>query len=181
MINSQLTLKLWGICCSSWIDIKSMALDVIHPGIFKELVDVIVKPLLLIFEESWESREVSADWKLVNIVLIFKKGKKEDPDNYRPVSLTSVPGKVMEKIVLGSIEKNLQANTVTGYRQHGYTRGKSCLSNLISFYVKVTNSADQGKLVDVIFLDFSKTFNTVSHRILLDKMSSTQLDKHIMW
>ncbi|KAJ7425483.1 hypothetical protein BTVI_02763 [Pitangus sulphuratus] len=46
-----------------------------------------------------------ADWKVANIVLIFKKGKKQDNRNYRPVSLASVPGKVMEKIILGSIEK----------------------------------------------------------------------------
>ncbi|KAJ7414071.1 hypothetical protein BTVI_41648 [Pitangus sulphuratus] len=66
---------------------KSMRPDGIHPRILKELADVIAKPLSVIFERSLESREVPADWKLVNIVLIFKKGKKQDPRNYRPVSL----------------------------------------------------------------------------------------------
>ncbi|RMC20639.1 hypothetical protein DUI87_01491 [Hirundo rustica rustica] len=69
---------------------KSMRLDGIHLKIPKELPNVIAKPLSIIFEQSWESREVPADWKLVNVVLIFKKGKTEDPGNYRPVSLTSV-------------------------------------------------------------------------------------------
>ncbi|KAJ7408105.1 RNA-directed DNA polymerase from mobile element jockey-like protein [Willisornis vidua] len=123
------------------------------------------------------TREVPADWKLVNIVLIFKKGKKQDPGNYRSVSLTSVPGKVME-IILGNIEKD---NTVIGHNQHTLVRGKSCLSNLISFYYKITYLIDQGRPVDVIILDFSKAFSTVFPRILLDKMSSTQLGKHIMW
>ncbi|KAJ7406741.1 rna-directed dna polymerase from mobile element jockey-like [Pitangus sulphuratus] len=68
----------------------------------------------MIFERSWESREVPTEWKLGNVVPIFKKGKKEDPGNYRPVSLTSVPGKVMEKIILGSIEKRLKDNAVIG-------------------------------------------------------------------
>ncbi|KAJ7424715.1 hypothetical protein BTVI_05504 [Pitangus sulphuratus] len=64
------------------------------------------------------------------------KGKKEDPGNYRPVSLTSVHSKVMEKIILGSIEKHLKDYTVIGQSQNGFLRGKSCLSNLMSFYDK---------------------------------------------
>ncbi|KAJ7411667.1 hypothetical protein BTVI_48805 [Pitangus sulphuratus] len=83
---------------------KSMRLDGIHPRILKELADVIAECLLMIFEQSWEYGEVPDDWKLANIVPIFKKGKKDDPGNYRPVSLTSVPGKVMEKIILGRTE-----------------------------------------------------------------------------
>ncbi|KAJ7426167.1 hypothetical protein WISP_18103 [Willisornis vidua] len=71
----------------------------VHPRILKELADVIIKPLSMIFEQSWESREVPADWKLVNGVTIFKNSKKEYPGNYRPVSLTSVSGKVVERII----------------------------------------------------------------------------------
>ncbi|KAJ7414314.1 hypothetical protein WISP_85065 [Willisornis vidua] len=103
-----------------------MGTDGIHPRILKELADVITKPLL-IFEKSWKSREVPADWNLV-----FQRQKKENPRNYRPVSLTSVPGKVME-IILQSIEKYLKDNAIIGHSQHGFMRRKSCLSNLISF------------------------------------------------
>ncbi|KAJ7410779.1 RNA-directed DNA polymerase from mobile element jockey [Pitangus sulphuratus] len=65
--------------------------------ILKVMTDAIRKPLSMIFEQSWESRVVSANWKLKNIVLIFKKGKKQDPGNYRPVSPPSMPSQVMEK------------------------------------------------------------------------------------
>ncbi|KAJ7407701.1 hypothetical protein BTVI_62225 [Pitangus sulphuratus] len=138
----------------------------------------------MIFEWSWESREVPANRKLVNVVPLFKKSKKEEPGNCRPVSqsLTSqCLVKFMDKIILGGIEKYLEDNTVISHSQHGSMRGKSCLSNLISFYDKETQVVDQRKPVDAIFLDFSKAFSTVSHRILLEKMSSTQLNKHIMW
>ncbi|KAJ7411588.1 RNA-directed DNA polymerase from mobile element jockey [Pitangus sulphuratus] len=78
---------------------KSMEPHGIHPRIFKELADVIAKPLSMIFEQSRESGEVLADWKLVNVFPIFKNRKKLDPRNYRPVSLTSVPGKIVEQVI----------------------------------------------------------------------------------
>lgn len=105
----------------------------------KELADVIEKPLSIIFEWSWESEGLLIHWKLVNVVPIFKKGKEESPGNYRPISLPSVLGKIMKKIILGSIEKHLKDNAITGHSQHSFTRGKSCLSNLIFFYDKVTH------------------------------------------
>ncbi|TRZ26480.1 hypothetical protein HGM15179_000637 [Zosterops borbonicus] len=140
---------------------RSMGPDGIHPRTLKEMADVITKPLLMIFEPSWESGDVPADWKLINIVPIFRKGKKEDPGSNRPVSLTSVSGKSMEKIILGVTKKNLKDNAVIGHSHYGFVRGKSCLSNLFPFYDKVTHLGDQGKSVDVIFLDFSKAFKIV--------------------
>ncbi|KAJ7424563.1 RNA-directed DNA polymerase from mobile element jockey-like protein [Willisornis vidua] len=136
----------------------------------QELADVNAKSLLIIFEQSWESGKVPADWNLVNIVLILKKSKKEDHGNCRPVSLSSAPGKVMEKKYSGRYgNQHLNDNTVIGHSQHSFMRGKSCLSNLISFYDEGTHLADHRKQFDVISMDFSKAFDTVSHRILLDK------------
>ena len=115
--------------------------------------------LSIIFQWSWES---GVDWKLVTVVPVFRKGKKEDPGNYRPVSLTSVLGKIMEKVILAVIKKHLRDNTDVAYSQHRFTRGRSSLTNLNSFYDKVTQLVDQGKPVNVIFLDFSKAFDTIS-------------------
>lgn len=104
-----------------------------------------------------------------------------DSGNYRSVSLTSVPGKITDKIILESSEILLKDNTVIiGHSQHGFMKEMSCLSKLISFYDKVTHLTDQRKPVDIIFFYFSKVFYIVSHRMLLDKISITQLDKHIM-
>ena len=106
---------------------------------------------------------------------IFKKGLKDDPGSYRPISLTSVPGKVMERIISGTIMDQLKVNQGIRPSQHGFMNDRSCLTNLISFYDKVTRLVDEGKAV-VVYLDFSKAFGTVPHNILMEKLAAHGLD-----
>ncbi|GAB0208061.1 mitochondrial enolase superfamily member 1 [Grus japonensis] len=126
---------------------------------------------------SWRTGEVPEDWRKANVTLVFKKSKKEDPGNYRPVSLTSIPGKVMEQLILGVINKHVEEKKVIGSGQHGFTKGKSCLTNLIAFYDGMTGWVDEGKAVDVVYLDFNKAFETGSHNILISKLRKCGLDE----
>lgn len=118
--------------------------DGIHHKVPREMANFTARLLSVIFRWSWESGDVPVAWKLANIVSVYKKSKKEDPDNYRPVTPTSMLSKIMEKIMLGVIEKHLKDSVVIGHRQHGLMRGGSYLTNLIFFYERITHLVDQG-------------------------------------
>ncbi|PKU36829.1 rna-directed dna polymerase from mobile element jockey- hypothetical protein [Limosa lapponica baueri] len=110
-----------------------MGPDGMHPRVLREKADVIAKPFSIILKRSWRTGAVTKDWRKANVTPVFKKGK-EDPGNYRLVSLTSVPGKVMEQHILDVISKHVEEEKVTENGQHGFTKGKSCLTNLMAFY-----------------------------------------------
>jgi len=108
---------------------------------------------------------------------IYKNGRKEDPGNYRPVSLTLVPRKIMERFILSALTGHVQDNQGIRPSQHGFMQVRSSLTNLISFRDQVIPLLDEGKAVDVFYLDFSKAFHTVSHSILLEKLAAHALDR----
>ena len=105
----------------------------IHVRVLRELAEVITWPLSTLCQHSWSTGDVPEDWRLAIVSPIYKKGCEEDLKNYRPVSLTSVPGKVMEQNVLREITVHVRENRGIRLSQYGLTKGRSCLTNLISF------------------------------------------------
>jgi len=139
---------------------KSTGPDEMQPRVLRELADVVAKPLSMILEKLWWSGEVPCDWK---------KGRKQDPGNHQPVSLTSVPGKIMEHILLQALLRHREDREVIRDSQHGFIKDKACLTNLVAFCAGVTTSVYKGTPMDVIYPDFCMSFETVLHNVLLSK------------
>jgi Reverse transcriptase (RNA-dependent DNA polymerase) len=144
--------------------------DNIHPRILVECAEEIAEPLAEIFRKSLRETVVPRDWKTATVTPIFKKGKRADPGNYRPVSLTSLPCKVLESIIKDNIMQHLLGNNLLKESQHGFMPNRSCTTNLIEFMEPVTKNVNKGRPVDIFYLDFSKAFDSVPHERLMVKL-----------
>jgi Reverse transcriptase (RNA-dependent DNA polymerase)/Endonuclease-reverse transcriptase len=146
--------------------------DKIGPLLLKKLVDEIARPLAKVMSISLRDGSVPDDWRAANVTPIFKKGSKSAPGNYRPVSLTSVSCRLMESIIKDEVVRHLDRNGLIRHTQHGFTRGRSCATNLLAFLDKITTALDSGQAADVIYLDFAKAFDTVPHERLKKKLKA---------
>ena len=124
------------------------------------------------FVFSQPTGEVLDDWRIANVVPLFKKGSKINPGNYRPVSLISVVRKLLERILRGRIYSLMKMSERISKRQHGSVQGRSCLTKLIEFFEKVTKMIDEGRAVDVVDMDFSNSFDKVPRGRLMQKVKS---------
>ncbi|PKU33986.1 rna-directed dna polymerase from mobile element jockey- hypothetical protein [Limosa lapponica baueri] len=117
--------------------------------------------------------EVPKDWKKANVIPIFSKGRKEDPGNSTLLCLTLIPRKLMEQLVLETISRHMKDKKVS-WTSHGSTKGKCYLTNLIIFYDEMIGLETT---VNIVYLDFSKAFNTLSRKILIEKLLIYRLDE----
>ena len=144
--------------------------DDICAKVLKNAAKELSAPLVHIFKASLSSGNIPRDWKTATVVPIHKKGPKGDPGNYRPISLTSIPGKLMESVLKDAILSHLVDNKQIKDSQHGFMPGRSCTTNLVIFMDKVTEAVDKGTPVDIFYLDFSKAFDKVPHNKLMVKL-----------
>ena len=136
----------------------------------KEAVEEIAPFLQFIFNQLLTTGQVPGDWKCANVSPVFKKDSKKEACNYRPVSFTSVPCKIMEHIIFHHIMGHLNAHHVLVNYQRGFRRGHSCESQLVAIVEHLARNLDHCKQTDVLLLDFSKAFDTVPHKRLLKKL-----------
>ncbi|CAM5146477.1 unnamed protein product [Natator depressus] len=150
---------------------ESPGSDGIHPRVLKELKCEIAELLTMVCNLSFKSATVPNDWKIANVTPIFKKGSRGDPGSYRLVSLKLVPGKLVETIVKNKIVRHIEEYKLLSKSQHGFCKGRACLTNLLEFFEGVNKHVDKGDPVDIVYLDFQKAFDKVPYQRLLCKLS----------
>jgi len=158
---------------------KSGGPDDLKPRLLANIYEELTGPLCCLFSKSLKEGVVPDDWKRANVCPIFKNGSRNLAENYRPVSLTSQICKVFEALMRDAIVGHLEANELLRDSQHGFRRGRSCLSNLLTFLDKVSGCMDDGDCMDVVFLDFAKAFDKVPHRRLAKKLMSHGIDGNV--
>jgi hypothetical protein len=165
---------------SGLLPTKSPGPDGIHPAILKPLAGILAKPLSALFNASLMRASLPRDWKMAAITPIHKGGSRAVALNYRPVSLTSVVLKILERIIAANIVQHVAVNHLLSAEQHGFVKKKSCLTNLISFLDEITKRLDKGEPVEVWYLDFQKAFDSVNHRLLMRKLTTFNLSKIVL-
>ena len=149
---------------------SAMGPDEIHPLLLKKCATQLARPLYLIFRRSFIEGSLPDAWKSSRVTPIFKKGHRYDPLNYRPISVTSVPGKCMERIVCEHLTSYLEDHSLLSTEQFGFRARRSTQDQLLMTYDFVSQKLDDGYTIDVILFDFSKAFDVVVHCLLIDKL-----------
>jgi len=150
---------------------KAPGPDGVSNWIMKECSNQLAGKIHSIIVSSLNESKVPLDWKKANIVPIHKGGDKEEPLNYRPVSLTSVVAKICERIVKDRWMRYLEETSSLSECQFGFRRGRSCTMNLLSFYSRVIDvTQERDGWADCVYLDLKKAFDKVPHRRLLWKL-----------
>lgn len=151
---------------------KSPGLDEMHPRILKEVAHSIAGPLTIIYSKTLAECTLPSQWKDALVSPIFKKGNRFEAQNYRPVSLTSILCKLLERILVDQIQEHIRRNALHCKHQHGFTSGRSTVTNLLEAMNIWTEALMHGLPVDVIYLDFAKAFDSVPHQRLIHKVKS---------
>ena len=163
--RSDIILRLEKLDCN-----KAPGGDNITQHVLKNCSESLSCALEIIFGKSLIEGDVPNEWREANVTPLFKKGSKLAASNYRPVSLTSVCCKIMEGIIRDRITSHLNLHKLISSSQHGFVYKKSCITNLLECQQVVSGLLNENKSVDVLYTDFEKAFDKVSHKKLLIKL-----------
>ena len=147
---------------------KATGPDEISAKLLKECSNEIAPSMTALFNKSLSLGKVPQEWKEANVVPIPKKGNIHEVSNYRPISLLSLVSKFLEQVVNIHVSEFVQSSP--NNLQHGFRKRRSCITQLLGVFHDVGKALDSGKEADMIYLDFSKAFDSVSHRNLLLKL-----------
>ncbi len=157
------------LCLLSALSIgKATGPDGISARLLKECANVIAPSLTELFNKSLASGKVPTEWKYANIVPVPKTSETRIINNYRPISLLSLVSKVLEHVV--HARSLYIVKPLLHPQQHGFRSQRSCITQLLDVVHNIGKALDCGKEIDMIYLDFSKAFDSVPHDKLIVKL-----------
>ena len=159
---------------------KAAGPDNIHAKVLYELRSEINVPLNIIYNRSLIEGKLPVDWKQAYVKPLFKKGCKKTISNYRPVSLTSICCKTMERIVKKELMSYLENNQLISMHQHGFRPGRSCCTQLLEVINIWTKILDKGIPIDCVYLDYAKAFDKVPHKRLINKIRAYGINGNLL-
>lgn len=133
------------------------------PVIFLKIAQTQISVLLChCFQASLEQSLIPSEWKFGNVIPIYKSGNRDTPSNYRPISLTSIPCKIMENVIFSRLIDHLGNINYLHQSQYGFRKHLSCVTHLNKFVTGLQDNFHPSFTTDVIFINYAKAFDTVS-------------------
>ena len=159
---------------------KSSSPDCIYPRILKECSTSLAPAIANIYRHSMTSGTLPANWKNGTVKPLYKGENRHAACNYRPVTLTSLLCRTLEKIIKKEVLAHLTENNLLINEQHGFLPKRSCMTNLLITLEEITELFDTGQPIDEIFLDFQKAFDKVPHQRLLYKIEKMGISGQVL-
>ena len=159
---------------------KASGADNIPAVFLKTCARELATMLAFNMQQSLTTRRIHSDWKKALVTPVFKKGDTSKPENYRPVSLTSICCKITEHIIVSQTMKHLDNHSILMDIQHGFRRRRSCESQLIITSHDLATILNRHSQTDVVVLDFAKAFDKVPHYRLSQKLKQYNLDNDVI-
>lgn len=150
--------------------VMTQGVDLVPSFLVRDCVDVLCKPLCVLFNLSIRTALFPKLWKSGRICPVYKKGDKSEIENYRPITILNNFAKVFETVIYGQLYSRVQECIVVN--QHGFIPGRSTVTNLVQFTQFVSEKLDANTQVDTVYTDFSKAFDVIDHGIVVQKLRS---------
>jgi len=156
--------------------------DNIPIKLIKHVKLAIIKPLLHVINTSIITGVYPSELKISKVIPVFKKGEHKDPLNYRPLAIQPSLSKILEKCMLSQLTKYFESNKLLDIEQHGYRAKRSTITALVDYIETILENLDEGNHSVGAFLDMTKAFDSVNHKILLHKLSNYGIEgKELNW
>ena len=150
--------------------------------LLKQCVNELAVPLNMLWSKSFSNGVIPTTLKFSLVTPLHKSESRSFCKNYRPVALTSHIIKIFEKIIRNHLVYFLESNDLFNPSQHGFRKGRSCLSELLCHMDEISHGLSEGKNVDVVYLDYAKAFDKVDFNVLLKKLKHTGIQgKLLQW